>query len=183
MQSAPPEDRYSAFRPSASVEDLKTLSDMATSLDLAETTTKKAEEEFDAARAAERFLRERTIPELMAKCGMKEFRTTSGLVLSVRDIVRASIPKASAPSAVAWLDEHGFSGLVKRTVLLEFTRAEEEKARALALRLRDEYSNVQETATVHPMTLSAWVRGQLENGTVLPLELFGVTQFQEAKLR
>lgn len=174
---------YSAFGDAPAPEDLKTLADMAKRLIEANLDVATKEEQLKTANETARRLSERDIPELMAKCGLKEFKTVGGAKLSVADDVHASITKANNAEAIAWLDEHGHSGIVKRSVFVDFGKADEKKAKALLVQLRKKFANVGEEANVHSSTLRAFVKGQLAEGKDIPLNLFGAVPYKKTTIK
>ena len=96
----------------------------------------------------------------------------------------ATISEAKRADAHAWLRAHNFGGLIKTMVAVPFGCGEEAEARALAARIREqEHHDATVNETVHPMTLKAFVREQVEAGKPLPFDLFGVFPFTRAKLK
>lgn len=127
---------------------------------------------------------ERAIPTIMDEIGMSDFRLTNGRRITVTDKVRASIPVARKLEAVAWLDEHDLSGMIKRTITISFNRDEEKWAnrveadlrkRKAELRLNKEYK-------VEPPTLTAWATRTLKEGGEIDPELFGIFVQRRAKI-
>src|ERR1700757_405909 len=55
----------------------------------------------------------RGLPALMEEMGMEMFQTSSGLVIKIKEYVRASIPKACKGRALTWLREAGHGALIK----------------------------------------------------------------------
>jgi hypothetical protein len=127
---------------------------------------------------------EHELPALMDELGMQDFTTTSGLKVTVRETIRASIPKDRKEAAFDWLDEHGHSSLVKRMFAVSFGRDEEKWARKFAadLRRRKRELSVDDIKKVESSTLRAFVKNQLEEGLELPLELFGVFRQRRSKI-
>jgi len=119
---------------------------------------------------------ETTLPTLMDELDMEEFRTRSGLTIKLDEHLFASISKDNQDKAFAWLDKHGFSKLIKRAFVVEFGKGEEKWADKFALDLakRKKPVNVETKKGVHPQTLKAFVKEQLEKGEDIPTELFGV---------
>lgn len=117
---------------------------------------------------------EHKIPELMDEAGVAEFKTSSGIKITIKENIRASISKANAIDAFKWLREHGHEALIKRKIVVEFSKGEDEDAaRALEL-LQNEELAVDDNSTVHPQTLAKFVREKLEAGEDVPQELLGV---------
>lgn len=162
-------------------EDLATLARLAQEMFEAEAAVEDAESRLANAKERLRAVAERSIPELMAKVGMKEFRTTSGLRLRVEEVVSATIAPERRDEAVRWLDEHGEGGLVKRKVLVEFGREGEAEAETLVAELAGKGLAAARDYSIHPMTLKAFVRERLRNGEEIP-EAITVAQIQRAKI-
>ena len=174
---------YDGLAEGASDSELKRLAALATKMWEQEQAVEKAELELKKAKEELSATQERDIPELMAKVGMKEFTTKTGLKLQVRDLIRASIPVANVASAVRWLDEHGHGGLVKRSIIIEFPREKEKAAKATADKHRVKFPDLTEKYSVHPQTLQSFIRTELAEGREVPLPLFGASQFQSAVVK
>lgn len=138
--------------------------------------------ELEAATAAHKRTVEVDLPSAMEDAGMAEFTTGTGLKICVKERIHAHIAKERYPQAVAWLDENGHSGLVKRTVIVAFNRDQAEAARELVLRERGEGLDARQEYKVEPPTLKKFVREKLEKGEEVPVDLFGVHRFKVAEL-
>jgi len=137
-----------------------------------------------AAKAALDRARREDLPELMRELGLESITLSSGEVVSVRNDVAAAIPADRRAEAFRWLDERGFGGLIRTEVSVVYARDEREQALKDAEQIR---SLTRHDATiaesVHPQTLRAFVREQMEAGQVVPFDLFGVHPFSEAKIK
>lgn len=106
------------------------------------------------------------IPEKMGH--LTEIKLASGKKVTVQAVVRASILKATKDSALTWLEDNGHGSLIKTEVSVPLSREE----RALVPTAMEALQNAGFTpvasADVHPQTLSAWVREQLEAGAEIP---------------
>lgn len=125
---------------------------------------------------------ERQLPEAMETIGMKTFATVTGLVVTLDQTIRAAVPKAMRDKAWAWMRANGHAALIKRKVMVEFGKGEDEKAAALAKKMNEEYSVVSDESGVHPSTLAAFVREQMTKGKEIPIEMFGVHKQNIAKI-
>lgn len=175
---------YTNYSEPVGEDKLSQLSDLAKQQVTLEHELLQAEAAVDKAKERIRIISEVSIPLLMEEVGMSEFSTKDGIKVRVAEDIRASIPKARQGEAVVWLDQHGFAGLVKRKFTILFGKDEESWANKFEadLRKRKRELNVGRDATVHPQTLKAWVKEQLECGTDLPLDLFGVFRQRVAKV-
>jgi hypothetical protein len=142
----------------------------ALEVEIAELTSK-----LEAKNAELRELSWTTIPNIMDGM-LGAFQLGDGRTLEVKEKIRASIAGEKAAPAVAWLDEHGYSGLVKRQFVIEFNKEDDAWAKKFEadLRKRKKALNVVRKQTVHPQTLEAFVREQLGNGIELPISTFGI---------
>lgn len=141
--------------------------------------------ETDLKSAIERLneIAEREIPSLMDEVGVKEFKTSSGLSIIIDEKMRASIPKARSGEAVAWLEANGHADLVKRKIVIEFNKDEEERAKEFMAKIAEDNLRVSDENTVHPQTLSAFVKEQLKKGVDVPMELFGAFWQRKSKIK
>jgi hypothetical protein len=142
------------------------------------------EQEATLARLKEDYRRieQEDLPELMREVGLSKLTLTNGIDVSVSEEVTAAITEERRAAAHAWLREHNFGGLIKTVVTVPFGRGEEEEARRMAERIAEEHECALEEK-VHPQTLKAFVREQVEDGKPLPFELFGVHPFSRAKIK
>lgn len=169
--------------PTSAGGDLAQLTNLAEQQAQLEADIAKLEAALNEKREELRAVAERAVPELMDALNLAEFRTASGLKIEVSETIRASIPQATAPRAFAWLRAQGHGALIKRAIAMTFGKGEDEAADALAKRLEGEGFDVEDKASVHPSTLSAFVREKLRDGAELPLELFGVHRQRVSKIK
>lgn len=141
-----------------------------------------AENNLKARKSALLAMKRVDLPELMAEFGLKMFALDDGTQIEIKGDVEARISDDNRDQAHAWLASHGFGGLIKTQVIVEFGRGEKEAADACVDKLRAEHDNVACCEAVHPQTLRAFVREQMSQGNALPLSLFGVQPFSFAKI-
>lgn len=123
------------------------------------------------------------LPTLMKELDLQNFSLKTGEKVEMKSDLSASITKEKAPAALAWLIKNSFGGLIKTKVLTEFGKDDIEKAEKLAVQLVKKFGdNVSLTKAVHPSTLKSFVKDQLAKGKKIPMELFGVHQYDIAKL-
>ena len=130
-------------------------------------TTKKLTEQH-------RQIAEEQLPEMFEEVGMQELKTRSGLPLKLRKKVFASLSKGRKPKAIAWLDENGHGGMVKRNVVIEFDKTRMDKVDALFRLIGKGWPNHRTELDVHSATVKAFVTAQLKDGKAIPMETFGV---------
>lgn len=140
----------------------------------AEKSVTEAERKLKEAKEVARALREESLPSAMQELGLSAFSLDSGEKVSIKQDVFVSISQEKREEALAWLEAHGFGGLIKSDVELHFGKAELKKMESAVELLESGGFDPEVSRSVHPMTLKAFVREQLEAGTAdFPLELFG----------
>lgn len=163
---------------------LAELSRLADEQARAELEVEQAQEALKAAQRRHRELAEHMIPDLMDALGMERFTTRSGITIDISEQLRCSVPKARATEAARWVEEHGGASLVRREFSILFGRDDEKWAQKFErdLRQRKRQLDVRRSDTVHSSTLKKFLRGCLESGVDVPLELFGAYHQRVAKV-
>jgi len=125
---------------------------------------------------------EHDLPEAMLAVGMGEVKLKDGTTVSVSDRIQARISKEHEAAAFKWLEDNGEAGLIKREFKIGFGRDQEEWAAKFEEGLGKDNVGYTRKQAVHPQTLKAFVREQLEEGVEIPEEVFGVFRQTVAKL-
>jgi hypothetical protein len=158
---------------------LAALSSLADDYREAENKVARLEKELKEAKAALQLIAERHLPDLMEELDINDFSTGSGLKITMGESISAK-PRADRRAALyKYLEDHGEGGMIKRTVEFAFGVNKEDEAQEF---LKSAGRPGKFVKKVEPSTLSAYVRAQLEEGTELPLDLFGVFRKRVAKV-
>lgn len=125
------------------------------------------------------------LPDAMAAIEMKELVLADGSKIKVEPYYGASITKENQVAAFNWLNENGFGSLIKHEITISFSKGEEKLVQAVksmleTARLAGRFSD---KATVHPSTLKAFVREQMEDGAPIPHDLLGVHVGQKTTIK
>ena len=131
----------------------------------------------------QRKLMEESIPAMLQELGMSKFTMLDGSEIIVKPFYSASIPEEKRAQAYEWLREHGYDDIIKNTVSVRFGRNEDRLCETLLNQLREQNYPVEQAQKIEPQTLKAWVREQVERGSELPNELFGVYVGQRASIK
>lgn len=115
-----------------------------------------------------------TLPATLQEFGLSELTMADGSKVSVQTVVSANISKERQEAAHEWLRDHGHGDLIKNTVSVTFGRGEDEKAKDLLRMLDAQGHDPDQKEAVHPSTLKAFVKEQLERGEAIPSETFGI---------
>lgn len=148
-----------------------------------ETLIETLEADIKDAKEKLRDVAERALPEAMASVGMEKFRLNNGYEVSVKDGVAASMRAERTLDAVTWLEGGGFGDVVKDEIRVALGRGELKTAQefmSLAERLG---VGATERLAVHPQTLNALVREQMEKGVEFPPELFSVYTWRKSSVK
>lgn len=173
---------------SAQGDTLARISQLASLMTEQKRAVDAAEEALVVAKQA--LLRTETedLPELMREIGLDEVKLVDGSKVSVKDDLTCGLSEERRPAGLAWLEEHGFGGLIKTAVSLEFVRGEGELAAEVAQRIAEEFQReVTMKRDVHAATLKSFLKEELAKGADSPLDsdaqaLFAVRPFPRAKL-
>lgn len=123
------------------------------------------------------------LPAALHAHNLSEIKMADGSQVTIQKIVRASIPKNRADEAFAWLETNEHGDLIKHIVSASFGRGEDEAVQAALEALAEAGVYAEDKRTVHPQTLGAFVREQLEVGADLPHDLLGVFVGEVAKIK
>lgn len=140
------------------------------------------EEKLEAAKALLKKVQEEELPNAMKEIGMTEFKLTDGTKVTIKNEVYCSIPKDDGGRALNWLRDHNFGGLIKNQIIAEFGKGEDAKALEAAELLAEAGFHPEQKQTVHPQTLKAFAREQIEKGNEFPMDYFGAHIVDKAKV-
>lgn len=120
------------------------------------------------------------LPTAMIEQGMRSFTLKDGSSITIKKIYGAGITVDNRPAAHRWLDENGHSALIKCevAVIMGKGKAQRDAAQTLMRKLGEQGYSTKLTENVHPQTLKAFAREQLEKGVELPPS---ITVFQGEK--
>lgn len=160
-------------------ESMRRLQKLAKRQMEAAKVVEEQEEELKKAKKKHREIAETFIPEAMEQLGLEKYVTTDGLEITVVNIIRANISKDRKLEALEWLRSHGHGKLIKNVFSVLPSSVEE----VTELQTRLEGFDVKEDSTVHASTLKSFMKGMLERGENIPLELFGVHSQRSSKIK
>lgn len=162
---------------------LSKVSFLANELRNSEKNVADLEEMLKKAKAVSRELAERQLPDAMTELGLSELKLSDGSKLTIKDIVQASVPKGRLSEALDYLEVVGAGSLIKGEVTVEFSKGQKEAAEGLVEQLDKQGYQPAFAFSIHPQTLSAWVREQLQAGADLNLDLLGVYTGKKAVIK
>lgn len=163
-------------------EQMAMIADLASRQVTIEEYIAKAEANLATAKENWRKIAEVALPNAMAEVGMSEFKLENGTVVNVKQEVYASIPKDNVGPAFAWLRTNNLDGVIKNVISVQFGKGEDADAIKAAEALAEQGFRPEQVQTVHPMTLKALLKEQMEKGVDVPLKDFGAHVVNRAKV-
>lgn len=130
-----------------------------------------------------RVLKEESIPSAMEELGYKSVELGDGTKISVKGEVYASISAERQAEAFAWLESHGFGGLIKDTTTVDFKKNQTEESKKLMEFLQTLGVEFGNKRGVHSSTLKSFLKEQLAEGSDIPLETFGARSVNVASVK
>jgi hypothetical protein len=164
------------------MSDLKAITAMAQRQVELEDAVARAEEQLKSLKERLRIVSEVDLPQAMSDAELEDFTLSDGSKVTIKDMVVAGITEANRDAAHAWLRANNLGSLIKRDITLNFGKGEEADAEE-ALGIADRHGwRWKNKEAVHPSTLKAFIKEQLEQGSNLPFELFGARQLVRATI-
>ena len=165
----------------ASDDEIRRIADLANKQISLQRQVADLEEQMKAAKEELRVVQEHDLPDALAEAGVSEIRLADGSRVKVEPFVKAHISKARQEEAHQWLIDNGYGDIIKREVSCAFGKGDtnyEKVVKAIAaIGLNPELKE-----GVHHMTLKAFAKEQMEAGTDIPVDLFGLYSGFKAKI-
>jgi hypothetical protein len=141
------------------------------------------EENLKAKKEVYRRLTEDDLPTKFASMNISKMEMENGDKIEVKPIYRGHISKKNQDQAYKWLRQNNHADLIKNEVKATFGKGED----ALAIHTK-EFLNAKglsftDRESVHPQSLSAFIREQTEKGKALPHDLLGIHIGQTTKIK
>ena len=153
-------------------EDLDIISELTKQmLDLGDQIEAK-EEELKELKKKYQLINQGSLPEALISRGLLELKHESGRKLIVEKFYQASIKDERV--AFKWLEDTGNDAIIKTDITAKFGKGEKDRAKEAAEQLRAMGIACNMKTGVHHSTLRAFVKEQVEEGTDIPLQAFGV---------
>ena len=148
------------------IEDstIKDLSETCNKLLKVEGRIGNVEEELKRLKDQQRELSEQIIPDKLTQLGVSDLKLNDGSRISAEPFYSARISKEKLEDAHTWLRDKGHGDIIKNTVTLTFGQGEDAMAKELVDQLTSQGHIPEEKEAVHPSTLRAFVKEQIESG-------------------
>ena len=174
------------------VPSAKELSDLAKIIDqfqtlendIAELSTKIGEK-----KALYDKMSTETIPNKLFDLGLSEIKTVNGDKITIKKFYSASINNENKELALSWLRTNNLGDVIKHELKVQLGRGEDSKAEKLKAQLAKLKMNYIDVEGVHPQTLKALVKEQVEamgetadGEKVFPMKLFNAYIGNQTKI-
>jgi len=169
-------------------KQLSSLTALINKMTKLEDQVAKTEERLKQQKEELREMSEKTIPDFLLELGINQLTLGEGedaTKISVSQYYSAKIPANREAEAFEWLRCNGHDALIKSKVDCSFGKGEEETRQETAVVRFLESNGIpfKNKRSVHPMTLKAFVKEQIESGEHFPQDLFGVYIGNKTKVR
>ena len=145
----------------SSIEDLSAL---CNKLLRVEGEIGNVEERLKRLKDQQRELSEQLIPDKLAQLGVTDLKLSDGSRISADPFYSARISADNLAAAHAWLRDQGHGDIIKNTLTLTFGQGDDAIAKELGELLASKGHLPEQKAVVHPSTLKAFVKEQIESG-------------------
>ena len=166
--------------PTIGDNSLKEMADLCAEQASLEEEMRQLEEQLKA--KAARKLSQEIIPAKMSELGLESLTLKDGSSVKVKQLVQASIPVRHREEAFNWLRDNGHGDLIKNQVSATFGKGEDQSANEFIDNINSLGYEHTQKVWVEPMTLKAFVREQITEGSELPMDTFGVFVGAETKI-
>lgn len=162
---------------------LKTVRVLAQNQLKLERQIEAAEKDLKDLKRDYRKLSELDLPAAMEEVGLLSFKLADGKEVLVTEKMYASIPKKNMTTAVQWLIEHGQGALIKSAVSVPFAKGDVEEREELLRELTENGYTVQVNDAVSTGSVKAVLKELMQEGTEVPLELFGAHIVRKSEIK
>jgi hypothetical protein len=128
-------------------------------------------------------LTDEDLPALLHEVGVSKMELEDGSKVELKPTYGAYIKVENRDSAYSWLQENGYDDIIKNVISCQFGRGEDQMANDLMSSLAGQGYPAAQKRDIHPQTLKAFVKDQVESGKQFPMDLFGAYVGQRANIK
>jgi len=140
------------------------------------------QERLDGAKRALLVVSQFQLPEAMAAVGMEKFVLTNGAEITSKGFVTGSISDDHRVEAYQWLRDNNHDSIIKNEIKARVERGHDEDAATVEEFLREHGIDYDRKESIHGNTLNAFLREEIEGGSDIPHDVFGVFVGAKAKI-
>ena len=143
---------------------IEALSQLCNKLLRVEGEIGNVEERLKRLKDQQRELSEQLIPDKLTQLGVSDIKLNDGSRISADPFYSARISVDNTEAAHGWLRDNGHGDIIKNTLTLTFGQGDDAIAKELGELLASKGHLPDQKETVHPSTLRAFVKEQIESG-------------------
>lgn len=128
-------------------------------------------------------LTDEDLPALLHEIGVSKMELDDGSKVELKPTYGAYIKVENRDKAFGWLKENGYDDIIKNVVTCQFGRGEESLAENFVEMTTKAGFSPEQKRDIHPQTLKAFVRDQVESGNEFPMDVFGAYVGQRANIK
>lgn len=163
---------------------LEELNELTEEMVIAKEEVEYLEAHLKEAKAKHQMLQEDLLPDAMRTMGQDLLKLSNGKYLELVDLNTARIPKSGKEAAYEYLESIGEGGMIKRQVVCEFRKDQEEWAHdALNALHAAGFGHAYADRTHAWNTFQKWVDDQFEAGKSLPKDILGIYTRTVARIK
>ena len=168
---------------SVDTEGVRTVAEIARRVQRQQIEVARLEDEGKQSKEDLRKLTDEDLPSMLHELGVQSFTLDDGSKVDVKPTYGGHISVAHRAAAHEWLRDNGFDDIIKNQVTCTFGRGEDDQAASfIEMAVSSGHAPIQKAA-VHPSTLTAFVKEQIEAGKDIPQDLFGVYTGHHATIK
>jgi hypothetical protein len=165
------------------VQDIKKISTLAQRQIDIEEKIEKAENVLSSLKQQLDEVQLRLLPDALAEAGVSTIRLETGETVEVKKIYASNLTEKNKEACFTWLRSNGHAALVSHEIVVKFRKGEDKTHDLVSGFLKENTVDHSDADKVHPQTLQAFIREQVEGGADFPLDLFQVSIINKAKVK
>jgi len=159
------------------------VSELVSTIQDTQDQIEEIEDKLKAKKEVYRRLTEDDLPSKFASMNISKMEMENGDKIEVKPIYRGHISKKNQDQAYKWLRQNNHADLIKNEVKVGFGKGEDIGAIRIKKYLNEQGFSFTDKESVHPQSLSAFIREQTEKGKALPHDLLGIHIGQTTKIK
>ena len=123
------------------------------------------------------------IPDLFDELGLSQLKLSDGTSITIKRRYLASITEENKGNCFKWLKINNHDSIIKHDITVNLKKGEKKEATKIIGILKKIGVTFKDKEHIHPKTLEAFVKEQIENGEKFPQETFKVFPLRQAKVK
>lgn len=140
-------------------------------------------QELDELKKSLRKIEQGSLPDAIQQAGLSEVKTSAGDMITVKEDITVSVPKARLHDIVQWLNDNKHGDIVTGKVYVEIPKNGDNEKKAAIQALIDAGLEPAEETNVNTATLKSILRDHLKKGENIDLAHFGGFAWRKAIIK